>query len=558
MVDRFLKILHKEFGNINQAAFLLGFFAFLSQILGLFRDRILARNIGLSSDLDIYYAAFRIPDFILISLGTLVAITALIPFLTQKMDEGEEVSRKFMNDVFTVFFFVITLACTIIFFLMPYLTHFITPGFSILDENKVILVSRIMLLSPILLGLSNLFATITQYYKKFLIFALSPVLYNIGILIGVIFLYPHFGVCGLAGGVIIGALFHFSIQVPVLIRHKFIPNFSKKIDWPIVKSVISVSLPRTIGMALNSISLIFITGLATLIGVGSISVFRLSYNLQSVPLAIVGMSFSVAAFPTLVSFYTNKKHTEFVNHFRTAAKQIIFWSLPITFLFIVLRAQIVRVILGSGQFSWNDTRLVAASLAIFAVSVLSQGMILLFARGFFAAGKTKKPLIINLICSLFIVILAYLFLYIFNHSSAFRYFFESLMRVDGIRGTAVLMLPLAYTIGTTLNFILHWIHFKRDFIKQESFIRRTFLQSLGASFIIGFITYQFLNIFDNVFKLETFWGVLGQGFFAGILGIVAGIFILKMMKSTELSEVWQTVHSKFWKAKIVVPEEDLQ
>lgn len=185
-------------------------------------------------------------------------------------------------------------------------------------------------------------------------------------------------------------------------------------------------------------------------------------------------------------------------------------------------------------------------------------MILLFARGFFAAGKTKKPLIINLICSLFIVILAYLFLYIFNHSSAFRYFFESLMRVDGIRGTAVLMLPLAYTIGTTLNFILHWIHFKRDFIKQESFIRRTFLQSLGASFIIGFITYQFLNIFDNVFKLETFWGVLGQGFFAGILGIVAGIFILKMMKSTELSEVWQTVHSKFWKAKIVVPEEDLQ
>ncbi len=558
MVDRFLKILHKEFGNINQAAFLLGFFALLSQILGLFRDRILAHNIGLSSDLDIYYAAFRIPDFILISIGTLAAITALIPFLTQKMEDSISASRKFMDDIFTTFFFVIVLCSGIVFFMMPYLTHIITPGFSALDESRVVLVSRIMLLSPILLGFSNLFATITQYYKKFLVFALSPVLYNVGILIGVIFLYPKFGVYGLAWGVIIGALFHFAIQIPILIRHKFTPRFSMKIDWSIVRSVVSVSLPRTIGMALNSMSLIFITGLATLIGVGAISVFRLSYNLQSVPLAIVGMSFSVAAFPTLVSFYTNKKHAEFVNHFRTAAKQIIFWSLPITFLFIVLRAQIVRVILGSGRFSWNDTRLVAASLAIFAVSVLSQGMILLFARGFFAAGKTRKPLIINLVCSTFIVVLAYILLYAFNHFPNFRYFFESLMRVDGIHGTAVLMLPLAYTIGTTLNFVLHWIHFKRDFVKGEPFIRRTFLQSLGASFMIGFVSYEFLNILDNIFGLGTFWGVLGQGFFSGVIGIAVGIIVLKVMGSVELNEVWHTIHSKFWKAKIVVPEEDLQ
>ncbi|MFA6274505.1 MAG: lipid II flippase MurJ, partial [Candidatus Paceibacterota bacterium] len=203
-MGKIFKFFGKEFGNINQAALLLGSFAFLSQILGLFRDRSIAHFIGPSPMLDAYYAAFRIPDLIFISIASLASITVLIPFIVNRMsgDKITDEAKKFLNDVFTVFFAVMALVSGIIFFLMPYIVSFTAPGFSPEMKIKVIELSRIMLLSPILLGLSNLFGTVTQLFRKFFLYSLSPLFYNIGIIIGVIFLYPIFGIKVLAFGVV--------------------------------------------------------------------------------------------------------------------------------------------------------------------------------------------------------------------------------------------------------------------------------------------------------------------------------------------------------------------
>lgn len=555
-MKNFLKIFNKEFGNINQAALLLGFFTLLSQILALFRDRAIAHFIGPSAHLDVYYAAFRVPDLIYISVASLASITVLIPFVVSRMEKDKisPEAQKFLNDIFTVFLSTMFLVSVLIFFLMPYLIkHFIAPGFSFSMQTDVIILSRIMLFSPILMGLSNLFGTITQLFRKFFIFSLSPVFYNLGIIFGVIFLYPIFGIYGLGLGVVLGAFMHFLIQVLASTNSGFIPRISLSINFEDIKKAILISLPRTLGLAFNSIALICIISLASFLKSGSISIFNFSYNLQTVPLNIIGVSYAVAAFPTLVKCFSGGKIEEFKNHLKLTARQIIFWSLPITFLFIVLRAQIVRVILGSGSFSWDNTRLVAASLAIFSVSILAQGMIGLLSRTYYARGETRRPLMVNLLCSILIIILAYVFIQAFEHFLTFHYFIESILKVTDIKGTEVLMLPLAYSIGTIINFILQWIYVKKDFMKHEQFIAKTFFQSLGASFFIGFVSYLSLQAFSSFFNTTTFWGIFFQGLCSGILGILAGAIILYLLKNEELRELIKTLKTKFWQSRVIIP-----
>ncbi|MBP6866557.1 MAG: murein biosynthesis integral membrane protein MurJ [Candidatus Pacebacteria bacterium] len=557
-MEKIFRIFGKEYSSINQAAFLLGLFAFLSQILGLFRDRFIAHFIGPSPLLDTYYAAFRIPDLIFISIASLASITVLIPFMVEKgnQDATGESTRLFISNIFTVFFFVLVVVATLAFILMPYIVHLIAPGFPEVMQLKTVDLSRIMLLSPIFLGLSNLFGSVTQLFRKFFVYALSPLFYNLGIILGIVFLYPYFGIEGLAIGVVLGAFMHFAIQALASSRLGMTPKFSTKINFTEIKKVLMTSLPRTLGLSLNNLALIAIVSFASFLTSGSISIFNLSLNLQSVPLGIIGLSYAVAAFPTLTKSYSAGRMEDFKNQLRNAANQIIFWSLPITFLFIVLRAQIVRVILGSGSFSWENTRLVAASLAIFSISVVAQGLIALFARSYYAIGNTKRPLYINLVSSVLIVVFSYCLLYAFKEYPVFHHFIESLLKVGGIPGTEVLMLPLAYSLGTIINCTLLWISIKRGFMKGEYFIFKNFFQSLTASFFIGFVSYIGLNIFDSIFSNDTFWGVFLDGFLSGVLGIIAGIAILRLFRNKELADLTQVLKTKFWKTRNLVADQE--
>lgn len=557
-MEKILKIFSKESVNINQAALLLGFFTLLSQILALFRDRAIAHFIGPSSSLDAYYAAFRVPDLIFISIASLASVTVLVPFITAKMngDLVTDQARKYLNDIFTVFFLVMIAVSLMAFFLMPYLVPYIAPGFTPIFQEKLVMLSRIMLLSPILLGLSNLFGTVTQLFRRFFMYSLSPIFYNIGIIVGVIFFYPIFEIYGLALGVALGAFMHFAIQVLASKSCGFTPKFSFSINYKEIKHVALTSLPRTLGLSFNNIALIYIIALASFLKSGSISVFNFAFNLQSVPLNIIGISYAVAAFPTLAKSVSLGKMEEFKIHLKSAARAIVFWSLPVIFLFIVVRAQIVRVILGSGGFSWEDTRLVAACLAIFSVSILAQGMITLLSRSYYATGDTKRPLVVNFLCSLLIIILSYLLIHLFENVAMFRYFIEALFKVSDIPGTAVLMLPMAYSIGTILNFVLHWFFIKKDFMPNESFITKTFFQSLGASFFLGLVAYIGLNIFSPIFGTTTLIGVFLQGFISGILGILAAILVLYLLKNEELSYLFETFKTKFWRAKVVAPPQE--
>jgi putative peptidoglycan lipid II flippase len=289
---------------------------------------------------------------------------------------------------------------------------------------------------------------------------------------------------------------------------------------------------------------------------GSISLFTFSYNLQSVPVGIIGISYSVAAFPLLVKTFSSKDNSNFIKHIISAARQIIFWSLPIMVLLIILRAQIVRVILGTNSFSWADTRLTAASVALFVISLVSQGLVLLFVRGYYASGNTKKPLIVNVFSSIIVIVFAYTFIHIFRYFPSVLSYLESVLRVDNVPGTIMLALPLAYAFGSLVNFFLLWIIFKKDFFpKTSSHLFKTFFQSLVGSLTLGLVTYFSLNIFDDIFLTNTGLGIFLQGFFSGLIGIIFGIFVLSMLKNKELIDLTNTFKHKFWGNRVIAPEQ---
>jgi putative peptidoglycan lipid II flippase len=315
-----------------------------------------------------------------------------------------------------------------------------------------------------------------------------------------------------------------------------------------------LSIPRTFTLGISQIAIIALLGMASFMKEGSIAVFNFSFNLQSVPLSIIGVSYSIAAFPTLAKLFSMGEKNKFMEEIITSARHIIFWAIPISVLFIVLRAQVVRTILGAGEFNWTNTRLTAAALALFAVSIVAQSLILLLVRGYYAMGNTKKPLIISSFSGVLIIILSFIFVRIFEAYPQFQYFISALFRVEDTAGTSILMLPLGYTIALLINGLLLWVSFEHEFIGFTKHLRTTLFQSFSASIIMGSVAYLGLNIFDNFLNLNKLHGIFLQGLLAGILGIITGVIILKLLGNKEIDEIWRTLHKKIWKAKPVVAE----
>ncbi|MBI2617972.1 hypothetical protein HYW58_00775 [Candidatus Kaiserbacteria bacterium] len=553
MVRRILLTLHREIRSLHEAAYFLGLFALFSAILALIRDRLLAHYFGAGELLDIYYAAFRIPDMVFVSVASMVSIYALIPFLSRENDHLYQ--QRFIGHILSAFLFFITILSVLLFFLVPRIVPYLFPG--LVDSahfDSLILLTRILLLQPIVLGVSNIFGSVTQVYGRFVLYGLAPLLYNAGIIVGVLFFYPAIGILGLGYGVLLGALLHAGIQVPFIVMRGFLDRIATRFDFKELKDVVFLSLPRTLALSAQHLALLFLIALASLMAEGSITVFNFSFNLQAVPLAIIGASYSVAAFPTLARLVSNGNRAEFIAHMLTAARHIIFWSTPIVILFIVLRAQIVRVILGSGAFDWADTRLTAALLALFTLSLIAQGLVLLFVRGYYASGKTRLPLAVNAFSAGLTVLFAYGFLEIFRSAEIIRYFFESLFRIEDVPGTEVLMLPLAFSCGMFINAGVFWFLFQRDTHEFSRPILRVFFEVLSASVVMGFVVHQLLDFFDDIFDINTFWGIFAQGFFSGIIGIVAGVVLLKLLGNREIKEIQHYLLHKFWKTQTVGQE----
>jgi len=276
--------------------------------------------------------------------------------------------------------------------------------------------------------------------------------------------------------------------------------------------------------------------------------------MQAVPLTIIGVSYSVAAFPTLSRLFAGGKREDFIAQVESALRHIIFWAIPATVLVIVLRAQLVRVILGAGMFDWTATRLTAAALALFILSLLAQSVMLVITRAYYAAGITKKPLLLAALSVAVSVGSALTLLFAFQGSVFMQSFFESILRVEGSGDTAVLMLALGYALGPLFQCLLGVVLFSRDFGLKVFQFARLFVQSCTASILGGAAAYGTLGILSTSLDTYTLLGIFLQGFIAGCAGLVVTGALLFLMKNRELGEIVSALRRRAPESKAVALE----
>jgi putative peptidoglycan lipid II flippase len=518
------KIFKKQINSITVAAALIALFSLASRFLGIIRDRILAGQFGAGTTLDIYYAAFRIPDLIfnLIVLGALSA--GFIPIFSAlikdfKCEAGQECDPRYQNreawdlanNVLNLLFIGLVLLSTMGIIFAPALTRLITPGFSPAESALTAALTRIMFLSPLFLGISGVLGGILQSFKRFLIYSLAPVFYNLGIIIGALYFVNWWGIYGLAWGVVLGAALHLAIQIPTVYHLGFRYRF--KIIWRDINTwrIGKMMIPRTLSLAISQINLLVITVLASNLASGSLTVFNFANNLQSFPIGIFGISFAIAAFPALAEFAFNKdKLTE---NFSNTMRQILFFIIPVTVLIVALRAQIIRVVLGTGNFGWRDTIMTMNALGFFALSLFAQATIPLLVRVFYARHNSSTPFYLGLITVGVNIVLSF--------------WLGDKMGVAG--------LALAYSLANILNLILlwAWLYVKVGTLDLGNIIIA--VMKFAAAAVAAGLAAQITKVLVWPFiDMTKFSGVFIQLIAAAAAGILVYIAFCYLFKSEEL------------------------
>lgn len=505
--------------DLHGAALLLGGATVASQLLGLIRDRLFAQTFGVERTLDIYYSAFRVPDLVFAIVASLFSAAIVIPFFVSARQrdgvDGGASSRELFDSLVTVFAAIMIAVSAVVFAVMPKLAELVAPGFSPEDTTALVSLSRILLLSPVLLGLSNLFAAVTQSFERFALFALAPILYNAGIIAGILFLYPSFGIAGLGFGVVLGAFLHGAIQLPALAAAGYLPRMRRP-NMAVVRRVFFSSVPRTAALSFSQITIAVFAAVASLSGVGSVAAFQLGFNLQSVPLGIVGVSYATAVFPTLARFFAEGNMPLFAARARETLGHVIVWSLPLTALFIALRTHIVRVVLGNGPVGSDDVERIALTMSFFIVSLVAQSLILVASRIFYAIGNTRVPVVANFLGAVVSV-------------GVGLFAVRSFPELD-----AVLVLAGTFSLGMLSAMAILLYRLRQSIPDTHS--GRAWAESFLAALAAWGVTTVLSGYLDGYFGPGV-GGVFAVGAFAGLVGLAAAGLILFVCGNKEIRVV---------------------
>lgn len=530
LVKKFFWWSGKPLDSVSIAAFVIALSGVASRLLGLLRDRLLASQFGAGDTLDAYYAAFRIPDFIysLLVLGALSA--AFIPIFTELV-ESDRKSRawKLASAALQWFVIVLGILSGIAFLFSHGIVAFLAPGFGAEKLATTEIFMRIMLLSPILLSLSAVVGGVLVSFRKFIAYSLAPIFYNLGIIFGIACLVPTLGISGLAWGVVLGAALHLLVQLPAFYRSGFRYSFSLRELWGNreMRRVLCLMIPRSLSMGVNQVSLVVVTLFASTLASGSIAVLTLANNIQSVPLGLFGVSFALAAFPALAASLAKKNEQAFLDTLSKTTRRILFFVVPASVLFIIFRAQFVRVILGSGHFDWNDTIATFETLKFLSLSLFAQSLVPLFARAFFALQDTRTPLLLALVSEVIHIALL-----------------PVLIPMYGVQGVA-----MAFSLGTIINGCLLYAFLRRRFASWQDahfFIPtvKIALASLVAGIAAQLSKYVFGFVNPTEYDLDTFIEVFTQLGIGLSTGGIVFVLVATLLQVEELEEIKKFIWSK--------------
>jgi putative peptidoglycan lipid II flippase len=511
--------------RIAVASLILISFTFASRLLGVVRDAVISGKFGQNFQSDIYNAAFMIPDllFFLIAGGALSS--AFIPVFTEKITNGQE--REAWH-VFSVVASVMTLIVTLFIligmaFTEP-LVRMLNFGFSDLKVEATVPLTRIVLPSQLCFFLGGLLMG-TQYARnRFLIPAIGPLIYNLGIILGGLLLGGRIGVAGLCWGALGGAIVgNFGLQWWAVWRSGM--HFHPSLDWkhPDVMKVWKLMLPVILGLALPQVSIIVNRMFATTLGDGPLSAISNANRLMQVPLGIFAQTMGIAIFPTLSAMAAKKEWSELRSTASTGIRFILFLTLPSSLFIIVLSRPIVALLLQHGKFLPGDTLITATALIFYSIGIFAWSAQAVLSRAFYAMQDSRTPVIIGTGVTLLFIPLNWL-----------------LMTPLGMGYAG---LALATTIAASLHMFLTLMVLRRRLNGIEGgrlmvSTGKTLLASLGGA----------LACYGALFSLESHFGAVQfsphvkthalQAIAAGLAaGVAVYLLCAALLRSEELGQV---------------------
>lgn len=559
-----MRFLQNEIASVHAAALILGAAGLASRILGVLRDRLLAAHFGAGRELDIYNAAFNIPDFMatLFLLGS--AGAAILPVFQEYAARDKKKARELITTLATLFFVGSVAAAGAAFFAAPRMMRFVVPGFSLADQSATAALCRVMLLSPILLGLSGIFSVVVQSSQRFFIYAIAPILYNVGIMFGIIVLVPTMGITGVGVGVVIGAALHMGLQAGSSAGLGFGWNFfgtlihlRERVTMlgGDIAAVVLIAGPRVLAVSLAQLTLLALDAIGSTLAPGSVAVLGFAQNLYFVPVGIFGVSYATAIFPRLVAGAAAHKGEDFFRELVGGVRSILFWTAPASALCIVLRAHIVRLALGAGAFSWDNTRLVAAVLAALALAMIAGALQTLLIRAFYALGNTWIPLAVNAAGSLLCVVLAFFFIRVLAAPTPVGYWLMAVFRIVGVPHPEVVGLGLGFAAGLLLDVGVLYALLMRYARRSLGGGRVTGVADgakiIGAAAAAGVVAYLVRASFSDALPLITLLRVGGEGTVAAAAGFAAYFGILGLAGSEDVALLRRALGRRLFSLRIL-------
>ena len=536
------QILNKKTQTIHFAALILAVSSFFSLILGLIRNNLLSTSFA-REQTDIFFVAFRIPDLVYGILITGGITAAFLPVFSSYFSKNKKQAFKLSSNVLCCFFIGLSGLSLILFIFAPFFIKYLVPGFTQAQQAITLQLMRIMFLSPILLGISAILSAILQYHNLFFAYALAPLFYNLGIILGILVFYPFFGMQGLAWGVVLGALLHLAVQIFPVRKTGFHLRLVCDLKFPGLRKIFKLAAPRAIGSGAYHISLIVITAIASTISSGAISIFYYSNYIYGVPISLIGISFATAVFPALSKNFIEKKRMEFLENFNTTFRHLSFFAIPSSFLFFVLRAQIVRLVYGasilqSNYFDWWATRLTSASVGILSFSLLTACLVPFLARVFFAFHDTKTPVKIAVGSMALNIASAYFFVWLLGFDNFFQRFLAVILKISFLENQGVIGLALSITLTSLFQafLLLYFLKKKVSEIAGRSLLKIIF-QFSSAAFLMAFCAWGSLRFYDFYFSTQSVVGIALQGLLAGTVGLIIYLAAVSILFPREIKNI---------------------
>jgi putative peptidoglycan lipid II flippase len=521
----------------------------IAKVISLLQTFIIAQAFGVGSELDAYVAANRIPELIVILISGGALTHAFIPIFSGFLAKGDtdgawQLASHLINTIFSV---ALTISL-IVFLTAPWLVpNVIAPGFDAETTQSTIDMMRILLISTIIFSVSGIFSGILNSHQHFLLPALAPIMFDIGILIGVIFLMPAMGVHGIALGAVLGSLLHFGIQVPGLITRKMKWSFELGFRNPVLWRVIRLMLPRIGGLGVFSLNFLVMNNIASRLGIGSVSALDWGWRLMQIPQTLIGTAMGIVIFPTLAALSEVGDLNGKRSAMSGALRFILVTSIPSAIGLIVLGQPLISL-LERGAFDSSASALVYSTLSMFTLGLIVHSALEIIARSFYADKDTLTPLFAALGGAAINFVFAIILSDVGTVDARLSYnlvtrTFPTLgypPEIGNVSGLA-----LANSLGVMFEVLsLLYLLRRRWSGIQEDALSRTVVKTLVASLIMAV----------GIIIVDTVWRSLGIGdglvmtiiqlAVEGIIGLIIFIIVAIALKMEELSELWQIVRRR--------------